>query len=360
MTEQEIYFETLTGPQGDIGQITLNRPKMLNALSQSMCISMYEKLNEWAQESRIKAVIVRGSGDRAFCAGGDIRSLYESRGQPVPEKNFFWHEYRLNRRIFHYPKPYIALLDGLTMGGGVGISVNGSIRIGTEKLKFAMPETGIGFFPDVGGSYFLPRFTGKTGWYLALTGHVIDLSDAYYVGAVNAHVTHENLSALINALVEAHWPHEKSLLETARAVIHTFSTKPPPAPLDTHRKILDDCFAQKSVEAMITQLENQNNHWAKEAAQLLLTRSPTSLKLTFEQLKRGSQLDFDACMRMEYCIALQFLRTHDFYEGVRAAIIDKDRNPHWEPKTLSEVSERDVSAFFMHYNNQPELVFEEN
>jgi enoyl-CoA hydratase len=355
MTEPEILFDTLSGPHGAIGLITLNRPQLLNALNEAMCIALYEQLNAWAQTSTIKAVVIRGAGERAFCAGGDIRSLYELRSQPIPEKPFFWHEYRLNRCIFHFPKPYIALLDGVTMGGGVGLSMNGALRVGTEKLKFAMPETGIGFFPDVGGSYFLPRCPGKTGWYLALSGAAIDVADAYAIGAVNIHTKHEYLSPLLDALVTAPWSNAEPLLHTARNILDTFATPPPPSQLQTHRQIIDRCFAQASVETILAQLEQSENTWANETAKLLQTRSPTSLKVTFEQLTRGAQLDFDECIRMEYRIALQFLHTPDFYEGVRAAIINKDRHPQWQPKTLAEVSEDKIAAFFV---DRQELVFE--
>jgi len=344
---------------------------MLNALNQSMCIAMYAQMMEWAQAPNIKAVIIRGAGDKAFCAGGDIRSLYELRDKPIPEKPFFWYEYRLNRCIFHFPKPYIALLDGITMGGGVGLSVNGAFRVATEKVKLAMPETGIGFFPDVGGSYFLPRSVGKTGCYLGLTGKAVGIADACYTGLVNAYVPSEKLPSLLDALRDAEWTDTKENAkgpgssikgasdahDTAREVISTFTATPPPADLERHRVMIDTCFGQETLEELAQQLNREQDPWARETTELLLTRSPTSVKVVFEQLKRGAHMGFDDCMRMEYRMALQFLRTPDFYEGVRAAVIDKDRNPHWQPKLLITVSEKDVAAFFAP-SQQRELAFE--
>ncbi len=343
MTEAEIIFETLSGEHGDIGLITLNRPKMLNALNQSMCIAMDAQLWQWQQDDQIKAVVIRGAGDRAFCAGGDIRSLYALKDEPIPEKPFFWYEYRLNHRIFHFPKPYIAFLDGLTMGGGVGLSVHGDFRIGTEKLQFAMPETGIGFFPDVGGSYFLPRCPGRIGWYLALSGQAVGLTDAKEAGVVTHQVMSAQLPELLAALVATPWADNLSL--TAANTIAQFPSPAVAGDLAERRIQIDACFSQSSVIAIMEQLQ-QGDSWAKATAQLLSTRSPTSLQVTFAQLTRGAQLNFDDCMQMEYQMALQFLRTPDFYEGVRAAVVDKDRNPQWQPKTLAEIEESTIAEFF--------------
>ncbi len=355
MNEAEIIFETLTGPHGDIGLITLNRPKMLNALNQAMCIAMYIQLSQWQQNTRIKAVVIRGAGERAFCAGGDIRSLYELRNEPIPDKPFFWYEYRLNHQIFHFSKPYIALLDGLTMGGGVGLSVHGDFRVGTEKLQFAMPETGIGFFPDVGGGYFLPRCPGKLGWYLALTGQSIALADAITARIVTHHIGSTDLDAFLAALVATPW--SENLTATAEDVLRQFSTNTiADSELAIHREIIDLCFSQRSVTDILAHLQ-QGNAWTQSVAQLLSTRSPTSLAVTFAQLTQGAAMSFDDCMRMEYQIALQFLRSPDFYEGVRAAIIDKDRKPKWQPATLTEVSEHSIADFFKAKKNQRALEF---
>lgn len=345
MNEPEILFTTLAGSHGNIGLVTLNRPQLLNALSQNMCVLMSAQLSQWAQEDVIKAVVICGSGDKAFCAGGDIRNIYEFRQETATGRAFFLQEYRLNQQIFHFPKPYIALLDGLVMGGGAGLSVNGSFRVATEKLKFAMPETGIGFFPDVGGSYFLPRCQGRTGWYLALTGHIINVSDAHYAGLITHHLPSKQLPALLNALVEESW--KNNLFETVAAVIEQFEAPVFPDDLVMHREIIDRCFSKDNISAVIEALMWENNPWTQETVQCLLKRSPTSLKVTFEQLTRGGKMEFDDCMRMEYNIALHFLNTYDFYEGVRAAVIEKDRNPHWQPSTLAEMTNEMVAAFFI-------------
>jgi len=355
MQEPEILFEELTGSHGSVGLITLNRPKMLNALNQAMCIALQEKLTAWENAAHIKAVVIRGAGDRAFCAGGDIRTVYDNRELPIPERCFFWYEYRLNRHIHHYTKPYIALLDGITMGGGVGLSINGSFRVGTEKLKFSMPETGIGFFPDVGGSYFLPRFSGKMGWYLGLTGAIISAADAQYAGAINYQILSEKIPALLDALTNTLW--SADLYASTKEALTAFSIQSELANLAQHREIIDHCFAQTSVEEIINALKQQTNSWCNEVVATLLTRSPTSLKVTLEELNRGAKQNFDECIRMEYRIALHFLQQKDFYEGIRAAVVDKDRNPAWHPKNLADVSPKDVNEYF---DNEVELTLERN
>ncbi len=344
MNLNDILFNILEGPYGQLGLITLNRPQFLNALTQEMCIDLDRQLTVWEKTADIKAVVIRAAGDRAFCAGGDIRSLYALRDQPIPEQTFFWHEYRMNRRIYHFPKPYIALLDGLTMGGGAGISINGSFRIASEKLKLAMPETGIGFFPDVGGSYFLPRCTGKIGWYLGLTAQVINPADACHAGLIHSQVPSQAMPGLIEALTKARWsidPHT-----VVKNVISEVAVAPGVAELAQHQAGIDHCFAVSDIEEILKRLREQADSWADEVVKLLLTRSPTSLKVVCEQLRRGAQLSFDECSQMEYSIALRFLRTPDFYEGVRAAVIDKDRSPRWNPPDLASVQKSAVLAFF--------------
>lgn len=344
MNLSDVLFETLKGPRAEIGLITLNRPQFLNALTQEMSIAIDLKLMEWEAAINIKAVVIRGAGDRAFCAGGDIKSLYALRDQPIPEHPFFWHEYRMNARIHHFKKPYIALLDGVTLGGGVGLSIHGSHPVATEKLKLAMPETSIGFFPDVGGSYFLPRCRGKMGWYLGLTGQVLSAADACAMGLVRCQVLSENGSALVDALVHEEYPGNAH--EVVDQVMARFSVAPASSELITHQECVDYCFAEPDMETIISRLQDQSDPWANEVVNLLLMRSPTSLKVACEQLRRGATLDFDACMQMEYRMALHFLHTPDFFEGVRAAVIDKDRSPRWNPADLSQVKSADVLAYF--------------
>lgn len=355
-SEHEVLFADFSGVHGDIGVITLNRPSAMNALNELMCIKIHEKLLEWGRAKEIKAVIVCGAGTRAFCAGGDIRSVYESQHQPEKSLQFFWHEYRLNHCIFHYPKPYLTLLDGLTMGGGAGISVNGAFRIATERFRFAMPETGIGFFPDVGGSYFLSRCPGKMGAYIGLTGEMLDAGDACYAGIANIYAPEMDLDTIKMAMIEAPWNDNVLMHETVKAVLKTFMIEAPSAQLSQRREIIEACFSEPTVEGMILKLNGQGDPWAETIAQRLLTRSPTSLKVTLAELQRASALHFDDCMRMEYQITQRFLRTPDFYEGIRATIIDKDRQPRWRPSTLAEVSEAEVAAFFD--KTQAQLVFD--
>lgn len=342
-----IIFQEKTGPQGDIGEVTLNRPKALNALTLEMCRDLFNQLIQWAAAKHIKAVIIKGEGDRAFCAGGDIRLLYENRNVDVEQqKQFFWHEYRLNLAIYHFPKPYISFLDGITMGGGAGISVHGSHRIGTENLQFAMPETKIGFYPDVGASYFLNQCPGKTGYYLGLTGNTIDNAQALELGIISHVVPRNNLDALEKALAQASFlsPDFPSVTE----IINQFSIHPKPSETHFHRDIIDTCFDQDSIERIISTLQQNSHKWSHDIAKTLSLRSPTSLHVILEQLKRADDMNFDDIMQMEFDMVQQFLRGHDFFEGVRAAVIDKDQSPKWQPKSLSEIKKSDIAAYFKH------------
>jgi len=339
-----VLFQTLPGPHGNIGLITLNRPDQLNALDESMCVAVRAQLSEWAKLAAIKAVVICGAGEKAFCAGGDIRAIYTSRDQPEIARSFFAHEYRLNQDIYHFPKPYIAFMHGLTMGGGVGLSVNGKYRIATEKLKLAMPETGIGFFTDVGGSYFLSRCPGRMGYYLGLTGTVINAADAQQIGLIDKVLNSADMPVLLDALIQADW--SKNADHIITQIVGTFTPPVVATDLVTHNAIIDRCFSRPSVEAIIAALEEETDTWSQQIAQLLRTRSPTSLKVVLAQLNRGALLDFDACMQMEYHIANHFLTTSDFYEGIRAAVIDKDHSPHWQPASLEEVKGSNIENYF--------------
>jgi len=332
--EAEVLFEV----RGRAGIITLNRPKALNALSLTMVRAIHPQLLAWADDPAVERIIIRGAGDKAFCAGGDIRKLHDWGRAKEPEfLAFYGEEYRLNACIKHYPKPYIALLDGITMGGGVGLSVHGSHRIGTEKLTFAMPETGIGLFPDVGGSYFLPRCPGELGMYLGLTGARTKLADALYAGIVTHATSSAALPALLDDLVEA---------DDIDAAIARHQVDPGEPPLAAQREAIDRLFAGSSVEEIIAALEADGSDWARAQAASLATKSPTSMKVTFQQLRYGASLSFDECMRMEYRMVHRVLHDHDFFEGVRAVIIDKDQQPKWQPATLAEVDASAVDAYF--------------
>jgi enoyl-CoA hydratase/carnithine racemase len=348
MQSHEVLFETLSGQYGEVGVITLNRPDSLNALNFNMCVAIDQQLRVWEQAPNIKAVVIRGAGERAFCAGGDVRQIYEAGPQGWERsREFFHHEYNLDRRIHHYPKPYIALLDGITMGGGMGLSMHGSHRVATEKLKLAMPETGIGFFPDIGGSYFLTRCVGKMGWYLGLTGAVCNAADGQYVGLINAVIASHQLSELLASLVAADWT--QGAHQAATAVIATYAAQSEGssvAGLAAHRETIDRCFSQPTVEAILEQLAQQTDDWSQQTLKTLQQRSPTSLKVTLASLNRAALMNFDEAIQQEYRVAQHFLSNLDFYEGVRAAVIDKDRNPRWQPNNLSAVSAEQVEAYF--------------
>jgi len=266
----------------------------------------------------------------------------------------FWNEYRLNAKVFHYAKPYIAILDGITMGGGAGISVHGDLCIGTERLRFAMPETGIGFIPDVGGSYFLPRLEDRYGYYLALVGSTINVADACALNIADRVMASENIESFLETLTKSALRDEP--LEKIKALLEKFYIDPGQSELKAKAALLQHCFNQESVEAVFDALQKESDSWAEAVLEKLKKRSPLSLKLTFAQLQKGAQLSFDECMRMEYRIVNRILEGHDFYEGVRAQVVDKDRKPHWQPSELHKVEMEAINAFFQPLNE--ELMFD--
>lgn len=344
-TYNEVLFEEMSGNDGDLGIITLNRPSVLNSLNHSMISVMHAQLKRWASAAHIKAVVIRAAEGRAFCAGGDIRLTYERHQAKDPAQfDFFRDEYQLNRFIFHYPKPYIALLDGITMGGGVGISIHGSHRVATDRLLFAMPETGIGFFPDVGGTYFLPRLPGRTGFYLGLTGVKINSDDCVALGIAQQKVASESLSSLLAALAEKSFSPDAN--DTVTQIINEFQVKKSESILIKEQSEIDACFSFNNMESIISALKQSTSSICQEAIPILAKKSPTSLKVSLKAMESGKHLDFDAVMQQEYRLTCHFLEGHDFPEGIRALIIDKDQSPHWKPATLVEVSETLVNSFF--------------
>lgn len=330
--------EALFERNGTLGLITLNRPEALNALTLGMCHAIEAQLHAWRDDAGVRAVAVKGAG-RAFCAGGDIRALYDTGLAKDDYPYRFYHdEYRLNALIKHYPKPYIALLNGIVMGGGVGVSVHGAHRIVSENLRFAMPETGIGLFPDVGGSYFLSRCPGQLGLFLALTGTRISAADALYCGIATVYVPAAQFGDLETALSKA---------GNLEAVIAEFAQTPPEAPsLAQHRERIDRIFSHDSVEEIVEALLWEGDSWASQTRSTILGKSPMSSKVAFRQLREGAKLDFNACMQMEYRLACRFIEGSDFYEGVRATVIDKGQSPHWSPDTLAAISSAGIDAYF--------------
>lgn len=337
--EPEILFEQ----RGGAGLVTLNRPRALNALTLAMIEALHVRLEAWARDDSIACVVVRGRGGRAFCAGGDVRSIYAlHRAGRVDETRPFWAaEYGLVALIARYPKPYISLIEGIVMGGGVGISLHGSHRISSDSYAFAMPEVGIGLFPDVGMTYALPRLPGRTGTYLALTGARIGAGDALAVGLATHHAAAADFDAIVTALAEG---------EAADAVL-TRHAAPPPAtgPLVAERAVIDDAFAGESVAAVLARLDAASaggSAFAEETAALIRTRSPTSLCLAHEQMRRGPGLDCAAAILTEFRLAIRAMQGRDFFEGVRAMLVDKDGAPSWQPADLGAVSPEAIQAAF--------------
>lgn len=346
METQDILFEELQGAGGNIGLVTLNRPAVLNSLNFDMIAAMHSKLNAWAAATEIKAVVIRAAVGRAFCAGGDIRVVYERARHHNPlMTEFFYHEYNLNRCIHHYPKPYIALLDGITMGGGVGVSIHGSHRVATDKILFAMPETGIGFFPDVGGTYFLPRLPSALGYYLGLTGARLKIDDCMALGIATHHVNQQSFPEILTVLQDTPFQGDakkfvSDLLAPFSIVINNKTE------LLQAQSDLQSCFNGASIETILSALQTSANPICREAAAMLEKKSPTSLKVTLQALNNGKNMNFDACMRQEFRLVTRFLLAHDFIEGIRAAIIDKDQKPIWQPATLTAVSAASVDEYF--------------
>jgi enoyl-CoA hydratase len=339
--------EILLDRRGSLAILTINRPQALNALTLDNYRQFDAALSAWEADSSVHAVVVRGAGDRAFCSGGDVRAIYEAgrgiAGDPDLPAVFFREEYRLIRRIHRFPRPYIAIIDGITMGGGAGISVNGAYRVATERTLFAMPETGIGLFPDVGATRFLNRCPGRVGCYLGLTGGRLGAADALYCGFATHFVNRESIEALLAGLSDEH---------DVRICLGRFSAASAPAPLAELQPAIDRCFVGDTVEEILEALAAEASgggryaQWAKETRTALLTKSPTSLKITLRQLTLGRDFDLDAALVLEYRLTQHFMAAHDFYEGVRAMLVDRDRQPHWRPAALAEVTETIVDAHF--------------
>jgi enoyl-CoA hydratase len=332
--------------RGGLVVVTLNRPRALNALSFDMCRAIHEGLAAWQVDPGVHAVLIKGTGERAFCAGGDIRWLYDvliSEGQE-PALAFYALEYPMNARLHHFTKPYVALLDGITMGGGVGVSVHGSHRIVTERTVFAMPETGIGLFPDVGATYVLPRLRGALGMYLGLTGTRLSAADCVWTGIGSCYVPSKRLEEVEARLAEADLTSDahgrvQSLLDDLRA-------DPGPPPLAEQMGQIDSCYGRSDLGAVLHALGAEEPGWGQTQLEQLSTKSPTSLAVTFRQLQEGAGLSFDDAMRLEYRLVPRFLAGHDFQEGIRALIVDKDGRPDWRPRRLEDVSAADIDAYF--------------
>jgi enoyl-CoA hydratase len=342
--------EILFGREGAVATVTLNRPKALNSLTYEMLDQLGEKLDAWKTDPDVAAVVIEGAGEKAFCAGGDIRALYDAKkqGNTGYLADFYRDEYVINHAIATFPKPYIALIDGYTMGGGAGVSVHGSHRVATERTRFAMPEVGIGLFPDVGGSYFLSRCPGEIGVYLGLTGAIVTAADALYAGIATDHVGSATLGDLKVALGAADWRGGDGDRAVASAVIGGFHAPADTvgAVLEVNRSLIDECFAAPSVEAILDALGSDGGEWALATSDQILSKSPTSLKVSLREIREGRSLDLPGCMMMEYRLSQSFMRGRDFWEGVRAVIVDKDKNPKWSPSQIADVDDQEVANYF--------------
>uniref|UniRef100_A0A0P4WCR1 3-hydroxyisobutyryl-CoA hydrolase, mitochondrial n=1 Tax=Scylla olivacea TaxID=85551 RepID=A0A0P4WCR1_SCYOL len=339
----------------DKGVITLNRPKALNALNHEMIQLIQPRLKEW--EATKSMVIIKGAGEKAFCAGGDVRAIVETVGKPdALGECFFRDEYILNCLIGTLHIPYIALIDGITMGGGVGLSVHGQYRVATERTVFAMPETGIGLFPDVGGSYFLPRLGGRLGMYLALTGHRLKGRDVLKAGVA----THVCDAARIGDLEESLLNLQSPYPEDVAAVLQKFHdeaafSKDAPFSLQSVLPKIQSCFSGASVEEIYRNLEKDGSEWALKQLEILKKMSPTSLKVTFQQVERGAHLTLQECLTMEHRIVKRIYKEHDFSEGIRAVLVARDNNPQWKPKTLEELTPERLEEYFAPLPSEEEL-----
>ncbi len=338
---QDILFER----RGAAGLVTLNRPHALNAVTHAMVLALRAQLDKWADDASVTRVVIQAAGGRAFCAGGDIRHLYDlgQAGRRDEALQFWRDEYPLNAAIKNYRKPYVALIDGIVMGGGVGVSVHGSHRVAGDRYSFAMPEVGIGFFPDVGATWVLPRLAGELGTYCALTGERFGPGDAVGAGLATHRIPSARFPELLDGLTGT---------VPVDALLAAFSEPAGEGPILARREAIDRLFAGSRVEDMLAALDDEavsgrdDAGWAAETAATMRTKSPLSLKLALAQMRRGKTWDFAECMRAEFRIVSRVIEGHDFYEGVRAVIVDKDNAPRWRPAALADIGEADVERHF--------------
>ncbi|MXO87008.1 enoyl-CoA hydratase/isomerase family protein [Altererythrobacter aurantiacus] len=333
--------DLLTHTHGRAGHISLNRPKALHALTLEMCREMTACLGQWAEDDAVEAILIDHAEGRGFCAGGDIAFLRNSalNDGGVSGRAFFHAEYQLNHQIFTYDKPVVAFMDGITMGGGVGISQPARYRVATENTKFAMPETGIGLFPDVGGGWYLSRLDGRLGEFLALTGARLDGAECLWAGLATHYLPSEGLSAAKAAIVA-----EPQRIE---AILDEHSVEPPEARLAGNRERIDRLFASDNYEDILAALEADDSEWAAKELKTLRTKSPQTCKVALRQLSESRKLDdFADNMAMEYRIASRVLTRPDFAEGVRALIVDKTNDPQWDPPTAEAVSKDLIDSIF--------------
>ena len=326
----------LTRRDGRVGHITLNRPRALNALDHDMIRSITAALDEWREDPAIHAVMIEGAGGRAFCAGGDIRAVREASlaGRHDEVKAFFAEEYAVNQAIASYPKPFVALIDGICMGGGIGVSVHGTMRVASEAAMFAMPETGIALFPDIGATYILPRLRGHIGMYMALTGARLLGPDAAYAGLATHFTDRETLAAL------------PAMLAKDGVAVLAGCTREFIAPIAAHMPAIDRCFGADSVADIIDRLTAEDTEWSRQTLMTLRSMSPAAVLWTFRIVKAGAGRTLPQCLTAELALTGHATRHPDFAEGVRAMVIDKDRQPRWSAPDISAVDPATIEAMF--------------
>ncbi len=339
--------EILTRVDHGVGVITLNRPKAINSLTHTMVTTLSKVLTEWEDDDGIRAVVLSGTGERGLCAGGDVIAIYHSaRADGVEARRFWYDEYLLDAQIGRYTKPYVALMDGIVMGGGVGVSAHAAVRVVTETTKMAMPEVGIGFIPDVGGTYLLSRAPGLLGHHAALTGAPFSGADAIAMGFADHFVPHDELAAFTQTVIA----------EGPEAAVAAHAIDPPASQLLAQRNWIDECYAGETVADIVAALRGHDAGPANDAANLIASRSPIAVAVALEAVRRAAKLDtLEDVLRQEYRTSCGSLRSHDLIEGIRALIIDKDRNPQWSPASLTAVTAEDVEAYFTPAD--PDLTF---
>ena len=330
--------DVLVSVDRGFGLIRLNRPKAINSLTIPMVSAISQALTDWEHDDDISAVVVSGEGERGLCAGGDLVALYHSARADGSEARRFWYdEYVLNAQIGRFSKPYVALMDGVVMGGGVGLAAHGSVRVVTDTTKMAMPEVGIGLIPDVGGTFILSRAPGLLGLHAALTGAPFGAADAIAMGFADHYVPHASLGEFTDAI----------LADGIDSALAAHATEPPASHLLAQREWIDECFAGETVADIVAALRGHDAGPANDAANLIMTRSPISLSVALEAVRRAAKLDtLEDVLRQEYRTSCACSRSHDFVEGCRAQVIDKDRNPKWSPASLAAVTSADVEAYF--------------
>ena len=339
--------DVLTRVDGGVGFLTLNRPKAINSLTHTMVTALHRTLSDWAGDDEVKAVVLQGAGERGLCAGGDVVAIYHSAKAGGADARAFWFdEYRLNAAIGRYPKPYVALMDGIVMGGGVGVSAHGNVRVVTDTSKIAMPEVGIGFIPDVGGTYLLSRAPGHLGLHAALTGAPFGAADAIALGFADHYVPQTDLEPF-TAMVVAEGP---------ELAVTAFAQDPPPSPLAAQRNWINHCYAGATVADIVAALREHDQGPANQAADLIATRSPIALAVTLASVRRAARLEsLEQVLVQEFRVSCASLRSHDLVEGIRAQLVDKDRNPTWSPASIAAVTQDDVEAYFLPAD--PDLTF---